>query len=171
SADQNIRVPVPSPDSTRILFTVFNAAGRRQLAVLSLESGKIVLLERTEEARAACWSPDSRSVGFVARGKFRIVPAAGGNPQAIAEMPGMTEEVAWGSKGEILYSPGNRAPLFVIPESGGEPLQVTTLDATRAENSHRYPVFLPDGDHFLFSARSARSEMNCVYLGSRRSKQ
>src|SRR5207248_3457321 len=92
-------------------------------------------------------------------------------PQAIADMPGMTDELAWGSKGEILYSPGSRAPLFVIPESGGEPMQVTALDSTRAENSHRYPVFLPDGDHFLFSARSARSEMNCVYLGSRLSKQ
>ena len=70
------------------------------------------------------------------------------------------EDMAWGSKGEILYTPGNRTPLFVIPDSGGQPVQVTTLDSTRAENSHRNPVFLPDGDHFLF--RRDRREANSI---------
>jgi Tol biopolymer transport system component/predicted Ser/Thr protein kinase len=170
SAEQFLRVPLPSPDGTQILYTVFNSASRRQLAVLLLRTGSMTLLPRTEEVQTAFWSPDSRAVAFVARGKLRRISTASGNPQTIADMPGMAD-AAWGSKGDILYGSGNRTPLFVLPESGGTPVQLTTLDAARAENSHRNPVFLPDGEHYLFSARSARSELNCVYLGSRGSKQ
>ena len=34
--------------------------------------------------------------------------------------------------------------------SGGEPVAATELDATQEERSHRFPLFLPDGRHFLF---------------------
>ena len=43
---------------------------------------------------------------------------------------------------------------------------MTKLDASRAENSHRFPIFLPDGRHFLFLARSGRRENNALYLAS-----
>ena len=29
---------------------------------------------------------------------------------------------------------------------------MTTLDAARKESAHRFPIFLPDGEHFLFAA-------------------
>jgi eukaryotic-like serine/threonine-protein kinase len=63
-ADHYIDVPVPSPDGTRILFTVFNEAGRRQLAVWSLTRGSMQLLDKTDEVRTAFWSPDGESVGL-----------------------------------------------------------------------------------------------------------
>jgi Tol biopolymer transport system component/predicted Ser/Thr protein kinase len=170
SAEEYVRVPQPSPDGTKILFTVFNEAGRRQLAVSSLDTGIVTLLALTEDTTLAVWGPDSQSIAFIARGKLRRISTAGGNPQVIADMARVSE-AAWGANGEIIYAPNNRSGLFAIPESGGSPVEVTKLDLSRAENSHRNPVFLPDGDHFLFSARSTRSDFNAVYVGSRSSKK
>ena len=47
---------------------------------------------------------------------------------------------------------------------------ITTLNAERSENSHRWPHFLPDGRHFLFTARSDVKENNLIYVGSLDSK-
>src|SRR5262249_45054193 len=41
----------------------------------------------------------------------------------------------------------------------------------RKENSHRWPHFLPDGRHFLFTARSDVIENNIIYVGSLDSKE
>jgi hypothetical protein len=43
---------------------------------------------------------------------------------------------------------------------------VTSLDSSRQEISHRYPTFLPDGRHFLYSVLSGLKETRGVYLGS-----
>jgi hypothetical protein len=45
------------------------------------------------------------------------------------------------------------------------------LDAGRQENSHHWPLFLPDGRHFLFTARSSVKENAAIYVGSLDSKQ
>jgi len=43
---------------------------------------------------------------------------------------------------------------------------VTTLDASRQENAHFWPHFLPDGNHFLYYARSSKLENNAIFVGS-----
>jgi Tol biopolymer transport system component len=45
---------------------------------------------------------------------------------------------------------------------------VTKLDTSRFEESHRWPVFLPDGKHFLYLAANFgdQLEKNAVFLGS-----
>ena len=43
---------------------------------------------------------------------------------------------------------------------------VTELDASRQEGSHRFPQFLPDGRHFLFTVRSSLADQAGVYAGS-----
>ncbi len=58
-----------------------------------------------------------------------------------------------------------------VPAAGGTPRPLTTIDATRAENSHRFPNFLPDGRHFLFTARSSHKENTAIYVGSLDSKE
>jgi hypothetical protein len=36
--------------------------------------------------------------------------------------------------------------------------QLTTLDESRKEGSHRWPHFLPDGRHFVFFSRSIQPD-------------
>jgi hypothetical protein len=43
---------------------------------------------------------------------------------------------------------------------------VTEVDASRQEGSHRFPQFLPDGRHFLFSVRSSLADQAGAYAGS-----
>jgi hypothetical protein len=51
----------------------------------------------------------------------------------------------------VLYSPSANSPIVRIPIAGGETEEVTTLDPGILDGSHRFPVRLPDGEHFLFT--------------------
>ena len=53
----------------------------------------------------------------------------------------------------IIFSPGGSSPLYQIAATGGRPRQLTSLDASRHDVSHRLPLFLPDGKHFIFLIR------------------
>lgn len=123
------------------------------------------MLPGAESAAAPFWSPDGRWIGFYANGMLKKISPDGGPPRTIAALPSLIEAV-WGANGDILYRPRNRTPLYRIHESGGPSRQVTKLDAERTENSHRSPVFLPDGRRFLFTTRCGRREHNGVYIGS-----
>jgi hypothetical protein len=65
---------------------------------------------------------------------------------------------AWSPGGVIVFAPDVSGPLSRVSVGGGEPTPVTTLDAARKESGHRFPNFLPDGDHFLFAALPGRRD-------------
>src|SRR5215467_5489903 len=57
----------------------------------------------------------------------------------------------WNNRGEIVF--GTRTTgLFRIPASGGTPVPLTKLSAREA--NHRFPTFLPDGDHVAYVVQS-----------------
>jgi hypothetical protein len=99
------------------------------------------------------WSPDGRSVaysGAMNKGLFRV-PVSGGGATRLADMVD-GRGLSWGGKDVIVYAPSASGALMRIPASGGTPEPATVLDTARGDASHRFPCFLPDGDHFLFSA-------------------
>ena len=53
--------------------------------------------------------------------------------------------------------------------SGGDVTQATVLDTTAGETSHRSPRFLPDGDHFLYTALPAAEKGFVIHVGSLKS--
>jgi hypothetical protein len=57
-----------------------------------------------------------------------------------------------------------------VSAAGGEPLQVTALDSSRQEASHRQPEFLPDGRHFLYAAFGNRVESNGIFIADIQAK-
>ena len=65
-----------------------------------------------------------------------------------------------------MFTPSTLDPLYQISAKGGPEKRITELDRTRAENSHRWPVFLPDGRHFLYFVRSDQAELSGIYAGS-----
>jgi Tol biopolymer transport system component len=111
-------------------------------------------------------------LGFFAGGKLKRIEAAGGPPQTLYS-PFLLggRGGTWNREGIILFAPSPISPLFRIPESGGQATVVTNLDETRHENSHRWPIFLPDGRHFLYFARSRQRENLAVFVGSLDSKE
>lgn len=137
--------PMVSPDGSRV---VFGAGGR--LWVSALDQGGAQPLAGTEDAIFPFWSPDSRAIGFFADGKLKTVGATGGAPVALGVAPS-PRGGAWGKDGVIVFASGVRTGLSKIAASGGAVSPVTTLDAAR-HTTHRWPEFLPDGQHVLYLA-------------------
>ena len=56
--------------------------------------------------------------------------------------------------------------LYKVADSGGEAVQLTSLDPTKQEQYHARPLFLPDGRHFLYVRASDVKEDGGLYVGS-----
>jgi len=80
----------------------------------------------------------------------------------------------WNQDGMMLFSPDSLGTgLFRVSSVGGSPVEITKLDTARFEESHRWPVFLPDGKHFLYVGVnfSGQLEKNAIFLGSLESQE
>ena len=160
--------PVPSPDGRHIVFVARNASGKPALWIRAFDSEIPTLIGGTENAGKPFWSPDGRYVGFFDFGerKLKKISPSGGPAQNVVTIGGNLGGGSWSRDGTIVFSPSNREPLYRVSANGGTPEPVTTLNTERFENSHRWPDFLPDGRHFLFTARSGSIEHTGIYVGS-----
>ncbi len=161
--------PVLSPDGTRLAFTARDDKGKVLLYVRPLTSLTAQPLKGTEDATYPFWSSDSREVGFFADGKLKKINAGGGPPQNVCEATN-GRGGTWSQDGVIIFAPSASQPLFRVSAVGGTAEPASKLDSSRADNSHRWPSFLPDGKHFLFWARSSHgsqeSQLSVGELGS-----
>ncbi len=58
---------------------------------------------------------------------------------------------SWNQDGFILFPDGRT--ISRVSENGGKFIRVTQMDTTNVDN-HLWPLFLPDGKHFLFTSRN-----------------
>jgi serine/threonine protein kinase len=150
-----------SPDGRQVVF-VASGDGSPRLWVRSLDGTVAQPLAGTESGSAPFWSPDGRAIGFFADGSLKRINATGGSPQTLAPVTGRSRGGTWNADGIILFAASEAGPLFRVRESGGEVNAVTKLDRHR---THRWPVFLPDGRHFLFAA-VGQPNVDGIHLGS-----
>ncbi len=140
--------PTVSPDGKQIAFLATTAEGVKSLWVRPLDSAEPRPLPETENASYPFWSPDGRSVAFFADEKLKKVTVNGGVPSAICDV---TEGRggSWSEQGFIIFGMRDGG-LYKVSASGGRPAPITRLDKSKLEGSHRFPLLLPDGDHYLF---------------------
>ena len=155
-----------SPDGLRLAFVAPGSSGHAMLWVRPLDALTAQSLAGTEEAAQPFWSPDSRFIGFFAQGKLKKIDASGGPPQRICDESN-PRGGTWNRDGTIVFAL-SLGPLYRVSASGGAPTPITKLDESRGQISHRWPWFLPDGHHFLYSAlvSPGQNEKNGIYLGS-----
>jgi serine/threonine protein kinase len=160
-----------SPDGSKLAFVA-----NQQLWIRALDSSTAQPLPGTETAAEPFWSPDSRYVAFLADGKLKKIAITGGPAQTLTDAPGVpgspssSDLGTWSRQGVVLFTAID-GTLNRVPESGGIPMPVTTLDASRTERAHLWPQFLPDGKHFLYFALTSKTENHAIYVASLDSKE
>jgi len=159
--------PALSPDGLEFAFVASTAGGKSLLWVRTLKASSDRPLSGTEGACCPFWSPDGRRLGFFAEGKLKRVEASGGAPEVLCDARDAGGGT-WNKRGIILFAPGQGQPIHQVSASGGLSRPVTRLDATRGESFHSSPVFLPDGQHFLFGVATGSTVpfLDSIHLGS-----
>ena len=120
-------------------------------------------LAGTVGADAPFWSPDSRSIGFVADGVLKRIDLGAGFVRTLAPAANM-RKAKWGSGNTILFG-ASAGPLYRVSADGGQVTQATTL--LPGQSSHRMPQFLPDGERFLFVS-TGTADVRGIYVADLR---
>jgi serine/threonine protein kinase len=157
-----------SPDGRQVVFASADTAGVTALWVRRFDSLTSTRLPGTEGASYPFWSPDSRQVGFFADGDLKRTGTAGDSVRVICRAD-LARGGSWSRDGTVLFAPRMQGPLLRVPAAGGVPVPATTLDSSLAEGTHRWPCFLPDGEHSLYVTTPERDGMFSLYVGSLRS--
>ena len=140
-----------SPDGRHIVF-VAGAPNAYQIWLRPLDTLAATPIQGTEGGTFPFWSPDSRSIGFFANGKLKTVQIAGGPPIVLTDAT-YAMGASWSRYNVILFARGpSHNGLMRVSSAGGVPTVVTTIDNAAGEDVHRWPHFLPDGRHFIYTA-------------------
>ena len=151
-----------APDGQRLLASV-SREGKSQLYLRSLNAPQWQSLPGTDGPRAPFWSPDGRFIGFFADGALKVIPAAGGPARVLCAETGLGGGGTWNPSGVILF--GSAGGKLRRVEAAGGPCADVGKDDPNSIASQ--PVFLPDGQHFLYVGRTLSDAATAgVYLAA-----
>ena len=160
AARMQFAIPVPgevghmalSRDGSMLAFvSPEETSGLPMLYVQRIGSPAATPISGTEGASYPFWSPDAAYVAFFANGKLQKVAVSGGAPQVLASVLS-ARGGSWGTRDVIIYSPEAGSPIWRVNSNGTNAEPVTDKIIGKMDQTHRWPMFLPDGNHFLFWA-------------------
>ena len=159
-------MPALSPDGWRVAFGAREGAGPMHVWVHDLASGVATPLAGTKAGTGRSGlptaSPSASSPGARCRRSLpREAPSAGWPWRA-------TRAAAHGARTARSSSHHTRGSLWTVSEHGGKAVEVTTT-GKELLGTHRFPQFLPDGEHFIYLDRPApygpRTGASAVLVG------
>jgi Tol biopolymer transport system component len=140
----NLHTFATSPDG-RLLAIAATRNGKLQLWLRALDALQALPMPGTDDAAFPFWSPDSRYIGFFAQEKLKKIAANGGPPQSVCDAPDGNGG-SWNRNNVILFSHINSGMAIQSVSAGGG----VPADVTGRTGLPRWPLFLPDGHHFLY---------------------
>jgi Tol biopolymer transport system component len=132
-----VRSLAVSPDG-RYFAVVLVKEGKQQIWVRTLDALELTPLAGTDNAVEPFWSSDSRFIAFFADARLKKIERSGGPVETLCEALGAVGGT-WNRDGDILI--GALTNVQRLSASGGV---VTDLPGSAV-----YPIFLPDGRHYL----------------------
>jgi eukaryotic-like serine/threonine-protein kinase len=157
-----------SPDGRQLAFTAIGADAVQRLWLRSFDSLEARVLSGADLGSNPTppffWSPDSRFIAFEAHGELQKIDVSGGPAQTLCDVRGEVGG-SWNRDGVIIFaeSPG---PVMRVSADGGPATPVTAFDPSRGDITDVFPVFLPDGRHFIYIHNSATPADGGSFVGS-----
>ncbi len=139
-----------SHDGKSIVFIGSDTNGSYMLYIRRLNSEVSRPLPGTGGAFYPFWSYDDRSIGYFVSGKLMRVDLSTGLTTEIcsaAEGRGGS----WNQNDQIVFARDAVGGLYLVPASGGVPKEIIKNEPSLPNESLRFPCFLPDGKHFVYS--------------------
>jgi eukaryotic-like serine/threonine-protein kinase len=180
ASEQTMYFPAPLPFPARDVAVAPNghtvavvayseSAARNMLWIYELGSTGARSLPDTEGASYPFWSADGQFLAFFADGKLKRLGVPEGPVQTICDAP-WGRGGTWNKEGVIIFTPDGTLGkgLYRVDAAGGTPTELTKPDLNRGEQSHRWPVFLPDGKHYLYMTGnfSGQKGVDAIFVGS-----
>ena len=163
-----------SPDGSMLAYVSPGDSGEYAIYVQRVGAMQALKLANTEGAMFPFFSPDDQYIGFFAGGRLKKVPVGGGSAVVLASVLS-PRGGSWGSRNVIIYAPDASGAMWRVDADGSNARALTDKIYTSADGSHRWPVFLPDGNHFLFwsgNFNERRNDPNTgVYLSDLEAKE
>ena len=155
NASHNCRLGI-SRDGRRIAFNTVGPNGIR-LYVRSLGDLEARLLKEAGEGFTPVFSPDDRSLLFVASRQIRKVALSGGAPATVCTI-GSFAGTTWADDQTIYFVSEVPGGILRVPANGGQPASVVEIDVANGERVLKFPHALPGGKAVLFTAAPADAE-------------
>jgi serine/threonine-protein kinase len=139
-----------SSDGSQIAYVGIRGS-TSQLYLRAMDSLETNALAGTEDGVYPFFSPDGKWIGFFAQGKLKKISVSGGTPVTLCDAAN-GRGGTWGSDDSIYFAPVNNSGILKVSSGGGKPQEVTKIERSKGEVSHRWPQLLPGGKAILFTS-------------------
>jgi eukaryotic-like serine/threonine-protein kinase len=148
----SVRDVALAPNGHTVAIVAYSESARKNVIwIYEPGSTGARILPDTEAATYPFWAPDGQSFAFFADGRLKRLELSSGQIHTICDAPS-GRGGTWNKDGVIVFAPKAAGGLYRVSASGGTAMLISEPDKSRGEQSQRWPVFLPDGKHYLYMA-------------------
>ena len=155
-----------SPDGSQLAFVAVDHDRQSRLWLRTLSAVDARPVAGTDGATDLFWSSDGQSLAFFAGNKLKRVNVTGGTVVPICDVPpGNAKTGTWGRNGDVLFATGLGDAIYRTSTAGGAAVAEIKTDRDAVGTRIGWPVFLPDGQQFLYLSKPLHGRPSLMLAG------